>query len=112
MTSQALRCCPRKQVCQPGGRAWISFKSYPEFLFGKLFFGRPTAVERRRVCNVFIVFWSRSSERPCLLVAMRVKEYTESMVHVMHAAAAVEVYLHSRCTAFLRAEIFLRGVIY
>lgn len=40
------------------------------------------------------------------------EEYTESMVHVMHAAAAVEVYLHSRCTALLRAEIFLRGVIY
>lgn len=39
------------------------------------------------------------------------EEYMESMVHVMHAAA-VEVYLHSRCTTHLRAEIFLRGVIY
>ena len=39
------------------------------------------------------------------------EEFMESMVHVMHTAE-VEVYLHSRCTAHFRAEIFLRGIIY
>lgn len=37
------------------------------------------------------------------------EECMESMVHVMHAAAAVQVYLHSRYTAHLRVEISFEG---
>lgn len=64
------------------------------------------------MCVMLFYFLAQEQRAALRVGGDTCEEHMESMVHVIMHVAAVEMYLHSRCTAHLRAKTFLRGVIY